>query len=327
MLEANIVKKEELNSIFKLPNSDLPALVDKIFPKDAQERKAVKNEIESQLSYFNKKEGYEKEASTISRFYTLYCWKFHKEYKPILSNQYKKVGREVIHEALSDKDRKERQCFKGIESLTELNNLMDEVVKATGSLIVSPFLIYKHKKNGCGRYSNVSGNPEWYTPPDIIESARQTMGSIDLDPASCEKANEIVKAKKFYTKEDNGLDKTWAGNIFMNPPYNKGIIDQFISKVESEYNNYTQLIAIINNTTETKCGQLLIKLSDVICFPKGRVNFYKDDPHAENTPPIQGQMIVGVKVNIKKFADHFSNVGECKIDLKYMKALKVVNSA
>src|SRR2546430_17584816 len=62
---------------------------------------------------------------------------------------------------------------------------------------------------------------EWYTPSKYIETAREVLGSIDLDPASCELANRTVKADKYYTKEDDGLSKEWHGNVWLNPPYGK----------------------------------------------------------------------------------------------------------
>jgi len=69
-----------------------------------------------------------------------------------------------------------------------------------------------------------SGDFEYYTPTEIIEAARVVMGNIDLDPASCDFANETVLAKKYYSKLDNGLSKEWHGNIWMNHPFGKGEI-------------------------------------------------------------------------------------------------------
>ncbi len=59
---------------------------------------------------------------------------------------------------------------------------------------------------------------EHYTPPFIVDAARLTLGSIDLDPASCEEANVVVKASRYMTKEINGLVWDWHGNVFLNPP-------------------------------------------------------------------------------------------------------------
>ena len=43
-----------------------------------------------------------------------------------------------------------------------------------------------------------SGNYEYYTPIELVNAAREVMGSIDLDPASSETANKLIKATKFY---------------------------------------------------------------------------------------------------------------------------------
>lgn len=98
-----------------------------------------------------------------------------------------------------------------------------------------------------------SGNNEWYTPEKYIELARQVLGVIDLDPASCELANETVKAERFYSEQDNGLTKEWTGRVWMNPPYGSDLIGQFTEKFTEEYNagNITEGIVLVNNATET----------------------------------------------------------------------------
>lgn len=67
-----------------------------------------------------------------------------------------------------------------------------------------------------------SGDTERYTPSYIIEAVRDTMGEIDLDPASCAIANERIKATRFFTKEDDGLKQEWRGRVWLNHPFSKG---------------------------------------------------------------------------------------------------------
>ena len=59
-----------------------------------------------------------------------------------------------------------------------------------------------------------SGNVEYYTPPEIIEAARATMGSIDFDPFSSDAANQIVKATMFWGKENGDRTFTDPWNMF-----------------------------------------------------------------------------------------------------------------
>lgn len=66
-----------------------------------------------------------------------------------------------------------------------------------------------------------TGNVERYTQPHIIEAARNAMGGITLDPASCEKAQTIVSAKHYIALPNNGLDADWFGNVWVNWPYSR----------------------------------------------------------------------------------------------------------
>jgi len=154
-----------------------------------------------------------------------------------------------------------------------------------------------------------SGNNEWYTPLDIIEAARAVMGGIDLDPASHEAANEVIKAQTFYTVQDNGLEKEWAGRVWMNPPYASDLVGKFIDKL-SEYverGDVHEALVLVNNATETKWFARLASVSTCLCFPTGRVKFWQ--PDSEKAAPLQGQCIAYIGTNGIRFFNEFQPFG------------------
>lgn len=152
-----------------------------------------------------------------------------------------------------------------------------------------------------------SGNNEWYTPSEIIEAARLAMGSIDLDPASSEIAQKIVRAGEYYTAETNGLEHEWHGNVFMNPPYASDMIGRFISKLLEEYGHYQQAVVLVNNATETEWFNDLISIASAVCFPKSRVKFYM--PDGKTGAPLQGQAVVYIGKDWEDFIGAFSEIG------------------
>lgn len=153
-----------------------------------------------------------------------------------------------------------------------------------------------------------TGENEWYTPKCYIESAKVVMGTIDLDPASSEIANKNVGAEVFFSKELNGLDQEWLGNIWMNPPYAQPLIFQFIEKLSDK--TYNQAIVLVNNGTETKWGQLLLSLSSAVCFHSSRIRFVAPDGSLGDSP-LQGQMICYIGEKTDSFIKEFSQYGIC----------------
>ncbi len=65
-----------------------------------------------------------------------------------------------------------------------------------------------------GHHNPVSLKDEWLTPPYILKA----LGSFDLDPcAPIDRPWDM--AKEHYTIEDNGLNQSWHGRVWCNPPY------------------------------------------------------------------------------------------------------------
>ncbi len=162
---------------------------------------------------------------------------------------------------------------------------------------------------------------EWYTPARYIEAAREVMGGIDLDPSSCKEANMIVRAEKFYTKEDNGLLLPWHGNVWLNPPYSlegvpsgkeagrqiRSVVRQWIDRLINEYRagNISEAILLTKADPKQLWFQLLWEFP--ICFASDRVYFHR--PHAEPERHFFGTAFIYLGSNEQKFIDTFSKFG------------------
>ncbi len=160
---------------------------------------------------------------------------------------------------------------------------------------------------------------EWYTPARYIEAAREVMGGIDLDPASCKEANMVVRAEKFYTKEDNGLMYPWYGRVWLNPPYSdtqstsgitgnrKGYMQSFLKKVTQEYQQgqINQAIILVTTDTDARWFQLLWEYP--LCFVDHKVIFHR--PGRSNEGQFFGTCFVYLGPHEQKFIDTFSKFG------------------
>ena len=148
---------------------------------------------------------------------------------------------------------------------------------------------------------------EWNTPPEIIEAAREVMGSIDLDPATNETAQETIKAGKYFTAEDDGLEQEWSGTVWLNPPYSMPYVQQFTDRAIYEYENgnLPSALVLVNNCTDTGWFHRLLEYP--VCFTKGRIPFWGDGGKTLATR--QGQAIFYLGEDVERFANAFSEFG------------------
>ena len=116
-----------------------------------------------------------------------------------------------------------------------------------------------------------SKSNEWETPIDFYEKLNRRF-KFTLDPC-CTHANN--KCKKHYTIEENGLQKSWAGEtVFVNPPY--GDVGAWVKKAyhESTQNGATVVMLIPSRTDTRYWHDYIMKSASAIYFIKGRLKFY-----------------------------------------------------
>jgi len=175
-------------------------------------------------------------------------------------------------------------------------------------------VVMQERESGNGNgHTPVSGQPdydgnEWYTPVEYLDLARQLMGSIDVDPASCEWAQARVQAATYYTKETDGLSYDWTGSVWLNPPYSFPEVEQFTTKLQQQYEQgiTTEAVLLVNNCTDSDWFQQLLQRYPV-CFTNGRIKFER--PGVDKFATRQGQAFFYLGTDVIGFAEIFGAVG------------------
>lgn len=152
---------------------------------------------------------------------------------------------------------------------------------------------------------------EWYTPQKYIDMAREVMGGIDLDPATSKYAQKIVRAKVYFTADDNGLTREWLGRVFLNPPFKQPLGKQFTAKLcaEVEAGNVKQAVLLTNDQTDTDWWHQVAGIAAAVCFLNGRIGFYNQA--GDTSSPTNGQTFCYFGNRIATFAATFGKVGLC----------------
>lgn len=117
-------------------------------------------------------------------------------------------------------------------------------------------------------FSNKSD--EYETPLELFNALHEIF-EFTLDPAASELSHMV---DNYYTLEDDGLSKSWAGETcFINPPYSKA--RQWIEAATEEYvTSGVTSVMLLAARTETKYWHENIwPHAAYIVFLKGRLKF------------------------------------------------------
>lgn len=109
---------------------------------------------------------------------------------------------------------------------------------------------------------------DWSTPQDFYDELNKEF-NFTLDPCA-DKYNH--KCDKYYTEEDNGLEKSWGNEIvFCNPPYNDCY--NWAKKCFIESKTGATVVLLIPSRTDTKYFHEFIYNKAELRFIKGRLHF------------------------------------------------------
>ncbi len=155
-----------------------------------------------------------------------------------------------------------------------------------------------------------SRSDEWETPQDLFDNLDNVF-NFTLDPCA---TNTNYKCNKYYTIKDNGLSKSWAGEmVFVNPPYGNKL-KEWVKKCYQE-SKHADIVLLMPARTDTRYQHdYIFKYAKAICYIKGRLKFENrllpswkaDGSHKLSSAPFPSQIVV--------FADNITNEQEKVLD-------------
>ncbi len=110
--------------------------------------------------------------------------------------------------------------------------------------------------------------------------ARNVLGGIDLDPASSRAAQAVVKAERFFTKEQDGLKQDWGTHrVFCNPPYGRAI-GAWARKCFEASQGGALVVLLVPARTCTRWFHDWVQGKAEVKFIRGRLRFGEADAGA-----------------------------------------------
>ena len=124
---------------------------------------------------------------------------------------------------------------------------------------------------------------EWTTPNELFHALNAEFG-FTLDPCS---THANAKCVRHFTREENGLTRTWGKAIvFMNPPYGREIAHWMKKAYESSCYGAT-VVCLVPSRTDTRWWHEYAMLGE-IRFLMGRLKFGK----STNSAPFPSAIVI-----------------------------------
>ena len=130
----------------------------------------------------------------------------------------------------------------------------------------------------------MSNSNEWETPQDLFDELDREF-HFTLDVCA---TKENAKCKKYFTKEDNGLNKSWLLSIstgsvcWMNPPYGREI-GKWMKKAYREFERGNTIVCLVPSRTDTNWWWDYAMKGE-IRFIKGRLKFKQKGKDLQSAP-------------------------------------------
>lgn len=123
---------------------------------------------------------------------------------------------------------------------------------------------------------------EYATPPDLWRTLADPVDGFDVDPCSGAESTPIADVR--YTKEENGLEQPWHGDVFVNPPWSSNgdgsAKDNWLTKIRNEANRNAVDSIVVLLPSDTSAGWFHehVLAAELICFyGPGRLSFQGAD--------------------------------------------------
>ena len=120
-----------------------------------------------------------------------------------------------------------------------------------------------------------SASVHWSTPKQTYEALEKEFGAFDFDP--CPLGGLAI-----------GLETEWKGNVFVNPPYGRGVETWVKKGYESAKNGGATVVMLLPSRTDTKWFHDYALKAQEVRFLRGRLKF----GDAKNSAPFPSCLVI-----------------------------------